>query len=98
MIQKGILKSSVQISKAFVKLFDNYSAETGIDEDVTDEEIREERQFINACMNTRLMREAHRFLVDEGKAPEDVNEFKDFLIDIWFDFYSRSADEEYANF
>ncbi len=79
-------------------MFDNYSSETGVNEELTDQEIREERRFIDACMNTRLMQECHRFLVDEEKAPGDDKEFKDFLIDIWFDFYSRSADEEYSMF
>ena len=39
------------------------------------------------------MKEAHRFLIDEGKAPEDEKEFKEMLHDIWFEFYSRTPDE-----
>ena len=75
-------------------MFDNYNADVGEAEELTDEEVREEYRFINACMNTAVMQEAHRFLVQEGKAPEDVNDFRQMLIDIWFEFYSRSASEE----
>jgi hypothetical protein len=74
-------------------LFDNYEPDTETPEYEDLEEDAEQRRFLNACMKTPLMKEAHRFLVNEGKAPEDENEFKEMLHDIWFEFYSRTPDE-----
>jgi poly(U)-specific endoribonuclease len=71
-------------------LFDNYELQTGVEEIENNHELREQDQFIDACMETRVMQEAHEFLVSEGKAPADPSKFRDLLIDIWFDFYSRS--------
>lgn len=44
-------------------------------------------------MNTKVMKKAHRFLIKEGKAPSDEEDFKDLLSLIWFDCYSRSEKE-----
>lgn len=79
--------------KAFSPLLDNYELDPNKQEHEGANEISEQRQFLNACLDTPLMKEAHRFLVNEGKAPEDDNEFKELLHDIWFKFYSRSPDE-----
>ena len=78
---------------AFVALLDNYEAETGVDEQVTHEEILEENRFLNACLQTQVMREAHKFLVREGKCGADYQDFKDLLYLVWFDGYSRAAAE-----
>ena len=75
-------------------MLDNYEPETNVEEEQTDEDAKEEVRFINSLMNTALMKKAHRFLVKEGKAPEDEEEFKYLLHDIWFGLYSRSANEE----
>ncbi len=83
-------------SKAFAALLDNYTPDTDVPEVDTAEEDTEQKQFLNACLQTPLMKEAHRFLVDEGKAPEDEQEFEDFLELLWFEFYSRSPDEKSA--
>lgn len=72
---------------------DNYEPDPKKEEHENDDERSEQRQFLNACLDTPLMKEAHRFLVNEGKAPEDDKEFKEMLHDIWFKFYSRSPDE-----
>lgn len=77
-----------------MKLFDNYTPETDQAEFETEEEDREEKAFLNACMRTPLMQEAHRFLVSQGKAPHGEQEFRNFLEDLWFDFYSRSQSEQ----
>jgi poly(U)-specific endoribonuclease len=60
----------------------------------TGQEEREEIAFLNAIMNTRVMKEAHRFLVDEHKVSANEKEFKNFLQHLWFDFYSRSQREK----
>ena len=74
-------------------MLDNYEPETGVDEELTDQEIREENRFLDACLNTQVMREAHKFLVREGKCGDDYQDFKELLYLIWFDGYSRSAAE-----
>jgi poly(U)-specific endoribonuclease len=73
---------------------DNYTPETGEEEDPSDEELEEEERFLNAILKTRVMDETHRFLFNEGKAPREKEEFKDMLREIWFENYSRSANEE----
>lgn len=83
----------MSITKAFFRLFNNYTDETNIAEKETYRESKEQDDFINACMETELMKEAHRFLYNEGKAPEDEDDFKKMLDEIWFDFYSRSDRE-----
>ena len=77
-----------------MQLFDNYSSQVGVAEVLTDDEVREENTFLSACMSTKLMHEAHRFLVLEGKAPKEKNQFKQMLRDIWFRFYSRTSDRK----
>ncbi|RNA22205.1 poly(U)-specific endoribonuclease-B [Brachionus plicatilis] len=79
--------------KTFFRLFNNYNEEINKQEIETYRESREQDDFIDACMETELMKEAHRFLVREEKAPEDEEEFKKMLDDIWFDFYGRSDKE-----
>ncbi len=39
-------------SADFIALLDNYSQETGVPEEVTEEEIKENWTFLNACMET----------------------------------------------
>lgn len=77
--------------KTFLPLLNNYSASTSKEEVLTNEELKEDAAFINAIMNTQLMQYAHEFLFQEEKAPEDINDFKQLLYEIWFEFYSRSA-------
>ena len=51
--------------QAFLPLLNNYSAETSVEEELTTEELGEERAFINAIMNTPLMKEAHRYIISQ---------------------------------
>lgn len=76
-------------------LFNNYTPDTDETENETYEEDNEQKRFLNACMKTPLMKETHQFLVQEGKAPDDEEEFKNMLEEIWFEFYSRTPDERY---
>ena len=75
---------------AFRNLLDNYTHETGLPEEVTAEEIAENKNFINLIMETYVMQEVHKFLVSKGKAPEDVTEFKVKLYKLWFELYRRT--------
>ena len=49
--------------KSFVSLLDNYEAATGLDEEVTQEEIRENRAFINAICETKVITFVHSYIV-----------------------------------
>lgn len=76
--------------RTFVALLDNYEASTGRDEEVTQEEVRENRAFIDAIMETKVMKLAHRHLVSKAKSSNDVGAFKRQLYDIWFKLYRRT--------
>ena len=68
----------------------DYEVETGQPEEVTQEEQVENCHFIDLLVETDVMREAHRILVAKGKAPEEEDDFKRKLYDIWFRLYRRS--------
>ena len=74
----------------FRALLDNYEIETGIAEKVTDNEIREGNEFLDAILDTEVFRILHRFLIDHNLAPSDRGSLKENLYRIWFQFYRRS--------
>lgn len=76
--------------KRFIALLDNYSSETGVPEEVTEEEIKENWDFLNEVMKTEVMKKAHKYLSKLGKVPTDEKGFKDVLYDLWFKLYSRT--------
>lgn len=76
--------------KTFRALLDNYDMRCGEAEVVTYEEKTENRAFINAIMETPVMKECHRYLIEKGKAPEDVGKFKCQLYNLWFMLIRRT--------
>lgn len=84
------MKLSSSPNTAFKALLDNYELECGKQEVVTDEERKENRDFIDAIMETDVMQEAHKYLVQKGKAPEDEIEFKRLLYRTWFSLIRRT--------
>jgi hypothetical protein len=76
--------------KSFIALLDNYESSTGVREDVTREEIMENRNFIDQIMKTKVMNKAHEYLASCGKSDRDIWKFKHQLYDIWFKLYCRS--------
>ncbi|KAK3091238.1 hypothetical protein FSP39_018174, partial [Pinctada imbricata] len=76
--------------KTFRALLDNYELECGKPERVTDEERKENRDFIDAIMETELMQEAHSYLIKHGKAPEGLIDFKRLLYKTWFTLMRRT--------
>ncbi|XP_038056866.1 poly(U)-specific endoribonuclease-B-like [Patiria miniata] len=78
--------------KSFVALLDNYETATGVSEVVTPEEIAENKRFLNEIMKTKVMKEAHHYLVKQfpSKIPKDDLEFKKLLYKLWFDLYPRT--------
>ncbi|CAH1774082.1 unnamed protein product [Owenia fusiformis] len=79
---------------AFRKLLDNYESETGRGEVITEEEEAENWEFLDAILETDLMKEAHQYLVGLEQSPEDPDEFRQQLYDIWFKLYKRSREDE----
>uniref|UniRef100_A0A3Q2QC33 Uridylate-specific endoribonuclease n=1 Tax=Fundulus heteroclitus TaxID=8078 RepID=A0A3Q2QC33_FUNHE len=73
----------------FIKLLDNYETSTGVSEMATSEELQENRLFIDAIMETEVMKCAHKYLVKKGQSPADPGQFKRQLYDIWFRLYHR---------
>ena len=78
---------------AYRALLDNYEAETGNAEEVSEEEFQENVRFINLIMETPVMMRAHEYLVEEGKAPEELDDFKRLLYKIWFKLYRRQRED-----
>ncbi|XP_002739117.3 uridylate-specific endoribonuclease B-like [Saccoglossus kowalevskii] len=76
--------------KSFLALLDNYEQETGLAEEVTPEEFKENWKFINAIMKTNVMQLAHKILVSKDKAVDDVGAFKEQLYEMWFHLYRRT--------
>jgi len=77
----------------FMKLMDNYSSETGKQETITEEEINEQWAFIDAICDTDVMKYTHQWLAQKELAPEEMDDFKECLNDIWFNMYGRSYQE-----
>ncbi|KAG7526441.1 poly(U)-specific endoribonuclease-C-like [Solea senegalensis] len=84
----------------FIKLLDNYEMSTGVSERVTSEELQETKLFINAIMETDVMKCAHKYLVRKGQSPAERSHFKRQLYDIWFRLYhrDRSGGEDSCGF
>lgn len=68
---------------------DNYESEIGVVETVTNEERKENWDFINLIFGTKVMQLAHDFLVSKGKANPSVDEFKRDFYNMWFKLYRR---------
>ncbi len=75
---------------ALLALHDNYEPCVSEEEEVTREEIREEQAFIDACVDTEVMRIAREWMVSKGLFSDDVMTFKRFLHRMWFSLYPRS--------
>ncbi|MCI4389151.1 hypothetical protein PGIGA_G00094590 [Pangasianodon gigas] len=80
---------SIATYASFIKILDNYEMSTGVAEKVTSEELEENNVFLNAILQTQVMKRAHEYLVSKGQASSDVAQFKKQLFDIWFKLYHR---------
>lgn len=82
---------------AFRTLLDNYSAQTGHKEVVTDAERQEVWTFLNAIMETEPMEFCHKYChaKDPEKVPSDREGFVKLLQKIWFELYRRERGEGY---
>ncbi|XP_005729086.1 poly(U)-specific endoribonuclease-C-like [Pundamilia nyererei] len=91
---------SIKTYEYFISLLDNYEMSTGVSETVTSEELKENKLFIDAIVETDVMKCAHQYLVKKGKSPSDLGQFKRQLYDIWFRLYhrDRSGGEDSCGF
>ncbi|XP_029930457.1 poly(U)-specific endoribonuclease-C-like isoform X1 [Myripristis murdjan] len=80
---------SIETYAHFINLLDNYEMSTGVSETVTSEELRENHLFLDAILETDVMKHAHKYLVSKGQSPSDQTQFKRQLYDIWFRLYHR---------
>jgi poly(U)-specific endoribonuclease len=84
---------------AFIALLDNYIAETGKAEVVTDEERKENMDFLNLIMDTAVMQYVHHYLIAKGKIRStDRNDFIRDLNRLWFGLYSRKTRNDSSGF
>lgn len=73
----------------FTALLDNYERSTGVAERVTTEELTEMNLFLDAVLETEVMKRAHTYLVSKGQSNSNLRLFKNQLRLIWFHLYHR---------
>ncbi|XP_072291789.1 uridylate-specific endoribonuclease C [Eucyclogobius newberryi] len=77
-----------------IKLLDNYERSTGVAEQVTTEELLEISHFLDAVLQTPVMKRAHQYLVSRRLSSADVRTFKNQLKLIWFHMYRRQRNSQ----
>lgn len=87
-VNENKLSNSTTFSR-FMGLLDNYERSTGVTERVTTEELTEINLFLDAVLETQVMKRAHKYLVSKGKSSSDLRLFKNQLNLIWFHLYHR---------
>ncbi|XP_023262495.1 poly(U)-specific endoribonuclease-C-like [Seriola lalandi dorsalis] len=87
-VNENKLKTTTTTSR-FMKLLDNYERSTGMTEQVTTEEQTEINLFLDAVLQTEVMKRAHRYLVSKGQSSANLRLFKSQLKLIWFNLYRR---------
>nr|XP_029512083.1 poly(U)-specific endoribonuclease-C-like [Oncorhynchus nerka] len=87
-VNEGKLKN-IKTYALFMRLLDNYEMSTGVSETVTSEELIENDLFLNAILETEVMKCAHKYLVSKGHSPSDQQQFKRQLYNMWFRLYHR---------
>jgi poly(U)-specific endoribonuclease len=75
-----------------VALLDNYTAETGQEENVMNSEWSEVKNFLQAVYETGPVQFCHKYChaKDPDKVPGDKQGFIQLLHKIWFELYHRS--------
>ncbi|XP_053282835.1 uridylate-specific endoribonuclease C [Pleuronectes platessa] len=81
--------NNITTTSRLMTLLDNYERSTGVAERVTAEEQRETDLFLDAVLQTEVMKRAHQYLVSKGQSRSNLRQFKDQLKLIWFNLYHR---------
>ncbi|CAH8436133.1 unnamed protein product [Schistosoma rodhaini] len=87
-VDEDIFKNRPTFAK-FIALLDNYNPQVGVTEIVTVEQNREEDDFINELLKTKVMKMTYDFLVKKQKISGKMGDFGRFLKDLWFKRYKR---------
>jgi len=80
---------SVPVYKMLKTLYDNYDADVTVKEDRTKSEKHEEQQFLNLILNSKTMITTLNFLHAKKLIKGSREQFKNLLIELWFETYSR---------
>jgi len=80
---------SVPVYKMLRVLYDNYDADVTVKEDRTTTEKQEEHQFLNLILSSKTMITTLNFLHAKKLIKGSREQFKNLLIELWFDNYSR---------
>uniref|UniRef100_A0A5K4F7F7 Uridylate-specific endoribonuclease n=1 Tax=Schistosoma mansoni TaxID=6183 RepID=A0A5K4F7F7_SCHMA len=89
-VNDDIFRNRPTFSK-FIALLDNYNPQVGVTEVVTVEQNREEDDFINELLKTKIMNMTYDFLVKKQKISGKMGDFGRFLKDLWFKRYKRRS-------
>ncbi|XP_030324446.1 poly(U)-specific endoribonuclease, partial [Calypte anna] len=73
---------------SFIRLLDNFQRATGKEEEVTEEELREQEEFLREVMETKVMEKLFTFLQQKNRY-DSQEEFYSDLKEMWFGIYSR---------
>ncbi|CAI2725503.1 unnamed protein product [Schistosoma spindalis] len=87
-VNEDIFKTRPTFSK-FIALLDNYNPQVGISDFATEEEEREEDDFINELLKTKIMKMTYDFLVEKQKISGGIDDLGKLLKDLWFKRYRR---------
>jgi len=82
----------------FFALLDNYIRAVGVAEVVDENEIYENKAFIQSCFQTPVMLYTHKYLVAKGKANPNLDKFASELYVLWFQLYRRVANNDSSGF
>ena len=73
-----------------VKLLDNYNPDVTVEENPTDEDLQEEKEFLNEIFSTEILRKSYEFLQNH-KYVNNLQEFRDKVYKLWFELYDRDG-------
>lgn len=84
--------------RLFLSLLDNYKRATGTAETFGPVELREQSDFLDACMATPCMQYAHQWLTSRQLIGADPQQFKAALTQMWFSLYRREVANDSSGF
>jgi poly(U)-specific endoribonuclease len=84
--------------RAFLNLLDNYEMETGVEENVTAVELKENNDFLELIMVTPVMQYCYRYCREYGHVGSSKSEWKRLLNELWFKLYRRGAKNDSSGF
>merc|ERR1712047_193737 len=87
-VREDLLRQGTWLS--FRALLDNFNPDVRVNENRNTQKRGEEDRFLNAVINTSLMKLTWKTLSDHGYVSNNINEFKNEMRQWWFQNYSRS--------